>query len=330
LKLAVIGAGAWGTALAKVLSEQHHDVTLWAREEDVRRTIAERRVNDRFLPGIELPRALRVTGALEKAVEGVRSVVFVVPSRYLRSVVKAVAPCLTRAGLIVTATKGLEEGTLLRMSEVIRSELSFETEIVALSGPSFAREVARGELTAIVAASEAAEAALEVQAEFSTGELRLYTNEDIVGVELGGALKNVIALAVGVAAGLELGYNPTAALMTRGLEEISRLAVAAGGKRETLAGLAGMGDLVLTCTGHLSRNRRVGLELGRGRSLADIQSTMDQVAEGVSTTHAGLALADKYDVEMPIVFQMERLLRGETAPRDAMRELMNRPLRAEI
>ncbi len=330
MKLAVIGAGAWGTALAKVLSEQSHEVALWVREDDVRLSIAERRINDRFLPGIELPPELRVTGGLGEAVEGVAHVFLVVPSRYLRSVVKALSPHIPESCPLVSATKGIEEGSLVRMSEVIRSELPQKPTIVALSGPSFAREVARGEPTALVAASPTPAPALEVQRHFSSASFRIYTNDDIVGVELGGALKNVIALAVGVAAGLELGYNPAAALMTRGLEEISRLSIAMGGKRGTLAGLTGMGDLVLTCTGHLSRNRRVGLELGKGRSLAEIVSTMDQVAEGVSTTHAAAALARQHDVEMPIVFQMERLLSGKTTPREAMKELMSRPLRSEI
>ena len=330
MKLAVIGAGAWGTALAKVLSEQSHEVALWVREDDVRLSIAERRSNDRFLPGIELPPELRVTGGLGEAVQGVAHVFLVVPSRYLRSVVKALSPHIPESCLLVSATKGIEEGSLVRMSEVIRSELSPQPTIVALSGPSFAREVARGEPTALVAASPTPGPALEVQRHFSSTNFRIYTNDDIVGVELGGALKNVIALAVGVAAGLELGYNPAAALMTRGLEEISRLSIAMGGKRGTLAGLTGMGDLVLTCTGHLSRNRRVGLELGKGRPLAEIVSTTDQVAEGVSTTHAAVALARQHDVEMPIVCQMDRLLSGKTTPREAMKELMSRPLRSEI
>ncbi len=228
----------------------------------------------------------------------------------------------------MSATKGLEEATHLRMSEVIAQTLA-DVSPVVLSGPTFAREVALGEPTALVAASANLDRAKEIQARFSTPLFRIYTNDDVLGVELGGALKNVIALAAGVATGLGLGENPKAALLTRGLAEISRLVEAMGGRRDTLFGLAGMGDLVLTATGHLSRNRQVGIELGKGRSLEEILSGMDQVAEGVRTTHAAVALARTHGVEMPIAIQMERLLRGETTAEEVMRELMTRPLKSE-
>jgi glycerol-3-phosphate dehydrogenase (NAD(P)+) len=328
VKIAVIGAGGWGTALAKVLSENEHEAVLWCREEEVRRSIDERRENVRFLPGIPLPASLRVTGNLAEATRGSETLLLAVPSPYMRSVLSELAPMVRGAATVVSATKGLEETTHFRMSEVISQTLEGVAPVV-LSGPTFAREVALGEPTALVAASASLERAKEIQARFSTPGFRIYTNDDVLGVELGGALKNVIALAAGVATGLGLGHNPRAALMTRGLTEIARLVEAMGGRRETLFGLAGMGDLVLTCTGHLSRNRHVGIELGKGRSLGDVLGGMDQVAEGVRTTHAAMALSREHGVEMPIVFQMERLLRGETTPEDVMRELMTRPLRSE-
>jgi glycerol-3-phosphate dehydrogenase (NAD(P)+) len=328
VKIAVIGAGGWGTALAKVLSENEHEAVLWCREEEVRRAIDERRENVRFLPGIPLPASLRVTGNLAEATRGSETLLLAVPSPYMRSVLSELAPMVRGAATVVSATKGLEETTHFRMSEVISQTLEGVAPVV-LSGPTFAREVALGEPTALVAASASLERAKEIQARFSTPGFRIYTNDDVLGVELGGALKNVIALAAGVATGLGLGHNPTAALMTRGLAEIARLVEAMGGRRETLFGLAGMGDLVLTCTGHLSRNRHVGIELGKGRSLGDVLGGMDQVAEGVRTTHAAMALSREHDVEMPIVFQVERLLRGETTPDDVMRELMTRPLKSE-
>jgi glycerol-3-phosphate dehydrogenase (NAD(P)+) len=328
VKIAVIGAGGWGTALAKVLSENEHEAVLWCREEEVRRSIDERRENVRFLPGIPLPASLRVTGNLAEATRGSETLLLAVPSPYMRSVLSELAPMVRGAATVVSATKGLEETTHFRMSEVISQTLEGVAPVV-LSGPTFAREVALGEPTALVAASASLERAKEIQARFSTPGFRIYTNDDVLGVELGGALKNVIALAAGVATGLGLGHNPRAALMTRGLAEIARLVEAMGGRRETLFGLAGMGDLVLTCTGHLSRNRHVGIELGKGRSLGDVLGRMDQVAEGVRTTHAAMALSREHGVEMPIVFQMERLLRGETTPEDVMRELMTRPLRSE-
>jgi glycerol-3-phosphate dehydrogenase (NAD(P)+) len=328
VNVAVIGAGGWGTALAKILTENGLQVILWCREEEVRRSIRERNENDRFLPGITLPVGLRTTGDLQEAARGSDVLLVAVPSPYLRSVVTELAHSARAAERVVSATKGLEEATHLRMSEVIAQAFEGVAPVV-LSGPTFAREVASGEPTALVAASADLDAAKEIQGRFSTPSFRIYTNDDVLGVELGGALKNVIALAVGVATGLGLGHNPKAALMTRGLAEIARLVTAMGGLRETLFGLAGMGDLVLTCTGHLSRNRQVGIELGKGRSLEDVLSGMEQVAEGVRTTHAAVALAREHGVEMPIVVQMERLLRGETTAEEAMRELMTRPLKSE-
>jgi glycerol-3-phosphate dehydrogenase (NAD(P)+) len=328
VRIGVIGAGGWGTTLAKVLSENQHETTLWCREEEVLRSIRERRENARFLPGVALPEGVRATSRVDEAARGADVLVFAVPSQYLRSILSEAAPWARSVSNVVSATKGLEETTHLRMSEVIARTLEGASPVV-LSGPTFAREVALGEPTALVAASADLDRAKEIQERFSTPSFRIYTNDDVLGVELGGALKNVIALAAGVATGLGLGHNPKAALLTRGLAEISRLVEAMGGRRDTLFGLAGMGDLVLTATGHLSRNRQVGIELGKGRSLEEILSGMDQVAEGVRTTHAAVALAKEHGVEMPIAFQMERLLRGETSAEDVMRELMTRPLKSE-
>ena len=328
MKIGLIGAGGWGTALAKVLSENRHELVLWCREEEVRASIRDRRENTRFLPGIALPESLRVTASLEEAARGAEILVLAVPSPYVRAVATELAPWVLRDASVVSATKGLEETTHLRMSEVILQTLEDPSPVV-LSGPTFAREVGLGEPTALVAASADLSRAKRIQESFSTPSFRIYTNDDVLGVELGGALKNVIALAAGVATGLGLGENPKAALLTRGLAEISRLVEAMGGRRDTLFGLAGMGDLVLTATGHLSRNRQVGIELGKGRPLGDILAGMDQVAEGVRTTHAALDLARAHGVEMPIVMQMDRLLRGETAAEEVMRELMTRPLKAE-
>lgn len=333
MKVAVVGAGGWGTALAKLLSESSLEVHLWCREEEVRHSIRERRENATFLPGIRLPQGLIVTGGLSGALRSAEIIVLAVPSQYVRGMLTEMVSSVPKGARLVSATKGLEEETHLRMSEVVAEVLApvgvVPSRVVAISGPTFAREVAKGEPTALVAASVSTGAAEEIQRRFSTGTFRVYTNDDIIGVELGGALKNVIALAVGVATGLGLGHNPAAALMTRGLAEISRLVEAMGGRRETLLGLAGMGDLVLTCTGHLSRNRRVGIELGKGRRLPEILRGMEQVAEGVRTTHAAVALAHAHDVDMPIAFHMERLLRGETNPDEVMRGLMSRPLKPE-
>lgn len=329
MRLAVIGAGAWGTALAKLLAESGNEVTLWCREPEVRDAIQSRRVNERFLADIELPATLAPVLELSAAAEA-ELVLLAVPSAFLRRVLEKLAASVRPGQRFVSATKGLEGQSHLRMSEVVEDVLPFTGgEVVAISGPTFAREVALGSPTALVAASRSEPHARFVQELFSTPSFRLYTNDDIIGVELGGALKNVIALAAGVATGMGLGHNPLAAIMTRGLAEISRLAEALGGRRETLAGLSGMGDLVLTCTGHLSRNRHVGELLGQGKSIEAITASMDQVAEGVRTTHAAIELAAEKGIEMPIANEVDRLLRGETTPSEVVEALMTRPLKAE-
>ena len=329
--IAIIGAGSWGTALAVALSGVGHAVRLWAYEQDVADSIRSCRENRLFLPGIILSETIIPTTSIVEALAGARFVATVMPSHVCRSLYEQMLPSLDSDMIFVSATKGLETEHLMRMSEVIRSvvELRFVPRLTVLSGPSFAREVALGDPTAVVVASTDQNAARMVQEEFSSRTLRLYTSDDVVGVELGGAVKNIIAIAAGVIEGLGLGYNPMAALITRGLAEMKRLACACGARSETLGGLAGMGDLVLTCTGSLSRNRNVGIELGRGRSLPNIIGAMHMVAEGVKTTGATVALARLHGIEMPITQQEHRILEGKVSPRDAIRELMERSLKME-
>jgi glycerol-3-phosphate dehydrogenase (NAD(P)+) len=340
-KIAIIGAGTWGTALALALSRSRrpHKLSLWVHGADVLAALSAKRENTIYLPGMPVPDEVEITGDLRQAVAGADIVLGVMPSAHARAVyTQMLALLVSQAGVqsspqtvFVSATKGLEHGSLQRMTEVIRDVAGerFVPRVAALSGPSFALEVARGDPTAVVIASADAHVAAFVQEELSGPTLRLYTNEDVVGVELGGAVKNVIAIAAGACAGLGLGANTMAALVTRGLAEMTRLAIAMGGRRDTLAGLAGLGDLVLTATGGLSRNRSVGVELGKGRPLGDILGGMRMVAEGVGTTSATLALARRHGVEMPIAEQMHGVLAEGRAPRDAIRELMERRLKQE-
>ena len=327
----MLGAGSWGTALATLAARQGHEVRLWAREPEVVRQIREGGENQAFLPGIELPRELEVTGDMELAVAGAGIVMSVSPAQYAGAVVGAAAPFLEPGAVVVSASKGIEIATLRRMDEVMAEFLTPEQagRLTVLSGPSFAREVVRGQPTAVVAASRSEEARLLVQRSLQGPSFRVYTNDDIVGVELGGALKNVIALAAGVVAGLGFGHNTLCALITRGLAEITRLGVAMGASRSTFFGLAGMGDLVLTCTGQVSRNRTVGFELGRGRSLADVLDGMTAVAEGVKTAEAVRELAARHRVEMPISQQVHDILMGRTHPAEAARNLMMREPKPE-
>jgi len=332
-KIAIIGAGSWGTALSIALSRSRkpNAISLWAHEAEVVESMRARRLNDVFLPDYELPGIIAPTGDLAEALEGAEIILGVMPSTHARRLYTRIAKHASPGAAFVSATKGLEPETLLRMSEVIRQVIPAEraARIAVLSGPSFAREVARGDPTAIVIASSDAQLAAEIQEEFSGPTLRLYSNSDVAGVELGGSVKNVIAIAAGVTEGLGLGHNTLAALITRGLAEMSRLAIALGGRPETMAGLAGMGDLVLTCTGALSRNRGVGVELGKGRKLDEIVGSMRMVAEGVSTTAATRTLARRLGIEMPITEQMHAVLYEERSPRDAIRELMERRLKGE-
>jgi glycerol-3-phosphate dehydrogenase (NAD(P)+) len=328
-RIAVLGAGSWGTALAIHLGRADHDVRLWARDEGLVQEIVARRRNPRYLTGVPLPDNVLATSEASRALDGAHAVVVAVPSHVVRPVVRAVRPRLDAGTIVISAAKGLEAGTLSRMSQVIADETSGSLAVVVLSGPSFAEEVARGLPTAILAASSDATAAAHIQECFRGPSFRLYASDDVAGVEIGGALKNVIAIAAGVVEGLGLGHNSMAALITRGLAEISRLAGAEGGRRETLSGLSGLGDLVLTCTGDLSRNRHVGVELGRGRTLEDVLASMHMVAEGVRTTGAALALGARHGIELPIAAEMSAVLEGRRSPREAVEILMGRRQRRE-
>jgi glycerol-3-phosphate dehydrogenase (NAD(P)+) len=334
-RMAVIGAGAWGTALAMALARNgRHSIRLWANEPDVVESITKKRINERFLPGLALPESIEPTNDLAAALEGAEIVVSVMPSQHCRALFEQMAPSLHPQTLVVSCTKGLENATLSRMTEVIvdvMRQRKFTPRVGALSGPSFAKEVARGDPTAVTVASSDSELARVVQHAFNSSRFRVYTNDDVIGVELGGALKNIIAIAAGVCDGLQLGHNSVAALITRGLAEIARLVVACGGRLDTMAGLAGLGDLVLTCTGDLSRNRSVGVELGKGRMLPDIIADMHgAVAEGVFTTKAAVGLARKKNVEMPITEQMFAILEKGKSPQQAIEELMTRAARSEV
>jgi glycerol-3-phosphate dehydrogenase (NAD(P)+) len=333
--VAIIGAGAWGTALSIVAGRKGvHEVRLWALEKEVRDSIQARRENALFLPGQPIPEAVLVTNELQEALPGAEIVISVMPSHHCRRLFEQMRPFLKENMLFVSATKGIEDGSHLRMTEIIgqvlASSAAFRPRIGALSGPTFAKEVARGDPTAIAIASADSDFSQQVQQTLSDPRFRLYTNDDVIGVELGGSLKNVIAIAAGVCDGLGFGHNSVAALITRGLAEMTRLVVACGGRRETMAGLAGLGDLVLTCTGSLSRNRTVGVELGRGRQLSEIIAGMHgMVAEGVLTTHAAVGLGKTHSVEMPIAEQMLAILHDGKSPRDAMHELMTRSAKSE-
>lgn len=327
-RVAVIGAGSWGTALAIHCARIGHEVRLWGRDEGLVKDMLRAGENAAYLPGIRLGDRVMATAALETALDEAPIVIAAVPSHGMRHVLRQAAPRMARGAILVSATKGLETDSLDRMSQIMKEEAVGHPTAV-LSGPSFALEVARGLPTAVVVASDDPAAATRVQDSLKGPALRLYASDDVTGVEFGGALKNVIAIAAGVVEGLGIGHNAMAALITRGLVEMSRLACAAGSRRDTLAGLSGLGDLVLTCTGDLSRNRRVGIELGRGRTLADILSSTKMVAEGVRTTGAALALGARHGVELPLAAQMSLVLDGRTTAREAVEMLMLRPQRSE-
>jgi len=328
--ISVLGDGGWGTALAIVLHNKGHKVTLWSAFADYAATLKAKRENVKFLPGVALPPGLEVTADVRAAVADAEMLVAAVPTPYLRSVMKKLAECYVRGTPIVDVAKGIEAETMMRGSEVIRDVLGADVPVAHLSGPSHAQEVARGLPTTVVAASSDLALARLVQQAFMTERLRVYTNPDATGVELGGALKNVIAIAGGICDGLGFGSNSKAALITRGLAEIARLGVAMGAKRETFAGLTGLGDLITTCVSPLGRNRYVGEQIGKGRKLREVLATMEQVAEGVLTTKAVCALADKYRVDMPITRQIHRVLFEDRDPLQAVAELMMRSPKAEL
>jgi glycerol-3-phosphate dehydrogenase (NAD(P)+) len=326
----VLGAGSWGTALAVHLGEIGHDVRLWARDPALADSMRTRRANAGYLPDVTFPPNVSVADSLGEALTGSDLVVSAIPSHGCREVMRLAAPHVRARATVVSATKGLEAESLRRMSEVIAEELGGGRAVAVLSGPTFAVEVAAHLPTAVLVASERPEAARIVQEEFRSPSFRLYASHDVVGVEIGGAAKNVIAIGAGIVEGFGLGHNALAALITRGLAEITRLACAAGARQETLAGLSGLGDLVLTCTGTLSRNRHVGIELARGRKLADVLAGMKMVAEGVRTTGALLALGERHGIELPIAEQMNEVLAGRVDIRTGLEALMLRRQRAEL
>jgi len=330
-RLAIIGAGSWGTALAIVLAHRFPRIRLWAYENDLADRIRTSRENDTYLPGFQIPEPVEVVSDLAHALDGTDMVLSVMPSHHVRALYRQMLPGLAPSMVFVSATKGLENDTLLRPSEVIQEVVStrFAPRVAAISGPTFAREVARGDPTALVVSSSDIGLTEQVQESFSGPSFRLYRSQDTIGVEIGGSIKNVVAIGSGVLHGLGLGHNATAALITRGLAEMTRLAVAMGAQAHTLAGLAGLGDLVLTCTGELSRNRTVGIELARGKKLAEICNSMRMVAEGIKTTDAAVDLARRHNVEMPIAEQMYLMLHSEVKPREAVQRLMERSLKGE-
>ena len=329
-RLGVLGSGSWGTALAIALSGRFESIGLWSHSPEQAQALSLMRENTSYLPGFELPDNVSISNDLALTLRLASIVLVVVPSRYLRGVIRAAQPLLSSGATVVSASKGLEEGTQARMSEVIGQELKASRHPVAvLSGPTFAREVAGGEPAAIVVASADSAAAARVQQAFATPALRLYSSCDVIGVEYGAALKNVIAIGAGICQGLGLGSNSVAALVTRGLAEISRLAVAKGGQQRTLSGLAGLGDLVLTATGDLSRNRGVGVQLGQGKPLAAILDRMSMVAEGVATCRVAYQVGHQQQIDLPIINRMYSVLYEDEDPRVAIRHLMDRPLTAE-
>jgi glycerol-3-phosphate dehydrogenase (NAD(P)+) len=332
-KIAILGGGGWGTALAIVLSRSRkpHEISLWVRNAELAESILRERENKMYLPGAKFPESVRIHPQLEPGLTGAQVIIGVMPSAHARGVYASALPFAAYGASFVSASKGLEPSTHLRMSEVITQVISrkFVPRLAVISGPSFAAEAARGEPTAVVLASRDAALAGELQEEFAGPNFRLYTSNDVLGVELAGAMKNVMAIAAGACQGLGLGSNALAALITRGLAEMTRLAVALGARPETLSGLAGLGDLVLTCTGSLSRNRFVGIELGKGRALGEIQAKMRMVAEGVDTAAPLLALAREHRIEMPITEQVDAILHAGKSPKDAIRDIMERPLKRE-
>jgi len=330
-KIAVIGAGAWGTALAMLLADKGHDVSLWMYEQDLAQEMVRTHENRTYLPGFKVPASIAVTSDMETAVKGRSVVLSVVPSHTVRAVAKQFAPFLSPDAVIVSASKGIEIETLMPLSEVFKDTLpaAFHERLCFLSGPSFAKEVAQKMPTAVALAAYDPQIARSVQEVFSSPYFRVYTNDDVIGVEIAGSLKNVVAIAAGVLEGMGYGYNTMAALLTRGLAEMARLGMAMGGSLQTFSGLAGMGDLVLTCTGGLSRNRTLGTRLGKGEKLDDILKNAKTVAEGVKTAKAARALANKFEVGMPIVEEVYQLLYESKDPKAAVKDLMSRELKGE-
>ena len=328
-RIGVVGAGAWGTTLAKLLAEKGHSVSLWVWERDLAVTMARERENSLYLPGVELPAAIEITTSLTEVARGCSAILLVTPSHVFRSVFTNLLPFVEPSTVVVSATKGLEPNSCMTISQVMHDVAPHVRTVAVLSGPTFAKEVSGGLPTAAVAASEEAAAALRVQDLLSTPTFRVYAGSDPLGVELGGAIKNVIAIAAGIVDGLGLGHNAVAALITRGLREMTRLGVAMGARAETFAGLAGLGDLVLTCTGDLSRNRQLGLALGKGAALSELLQHSPTVKEGVNASKAAVELAKRFSVDMPICQESYAVFFEHRSPREAVVSLLGRTLKSE-
>ncbi len=326
--IAIIGAGSWGTTLAALLADKEYDVSLWVYEEDLAEDIQRTRINTVYLPDFVIPESIKVSHRIEDVVERTRYILNVVPAQHTRAVFKNALPYIHKDAIIINASKGIERRTLLTISAILK-ELS-TCQVAVLSGPSFAEEVIRKLPTAVTITANDSDTGLLLQEIFNTDYFRVYTHGDVLGVELGGALKNVMAIAAGISDGLGLGASARAALITRGLAEITRLGVAMGANEKTFRGLSGLGDLVLTCTGHLSRNYTVGFKLGQGQKLKDILQNMAMVAEGITTSEAAYELSKKYNVEMPIVEQIYKVINEDKSSSDAVKELMGRSLKPEF
>jgi glycerol-3-phosphate dehydrogenase (NAD(P)+) len=321
-KLAVIGAGAWGTALALLLAKNGHSFPLWVYEEDLAETMRDKQENTLFLPGFSLPDNIEPTSSLKYAVEDKSALILVVPTHVLRTTIKNIKPYLKPGCLIINASKGIENKTLCTVDKILQQELDIEYKFAVISGPTFAAEIAKGVPSALVAAGDTLDTAERVRKIISTSRLKVFTSDDPLGVQIGGALKNVIAISTGICDGMELGYNTRAALISRGLVEITRIGTALGAKPETLLGLAGMGDLVLTCTGDLSRNRNVGIHLGQGKTLQEITKNMNMVAEGIRTVMSAYELKNKLNIKASVIEETYRVLYEDKSPQQALEDLM--------
>jgi glycerol-3-phosphate dehydrogenase (NAD(P)+) len=328
--LAIIGAGAWGTALALLLAENGHSFPLWVYEEDLSETMKTKRENTLFLPGFSLPENIQPTSSLKQAVEDKSAVLLVVPTHVMRATIKNIKPYLKPDCLLINASKGIENETLCTVHQILQEELDTNHEFAAISGPTFAAEIAQGVPSALVAAGDTLEIAERVKQIISTPKLKVFTSNDPLGVQIGGALKNVIAISTGISDGMELGYNTRAALISRGLVEITRIGTALGAKPETLLGLSGMGDLVLTCTGDLSRNRNVGIHLGQGRKLNEITKDMKMVAEGIRTVKSAYELKNKLNIQASVIEETYRVLYEDKSPQKALEDLMRVEINTEF
>lgn len=320
--LAVIGAGAWGTALALLLAKNGHSFPLWVYERDLAETMRDKQENTLFLPGFSLPDSIEPTSSLKHAVEDKSAIILVVPTHVLRATIKNIKPYLKPDCLIINASKGIENKTLCTVDKILQQELDIEYKFAVISGPTFAAEIAKGVPSALVAAGDTLETAERVREIISTSRLKVFTSDDPLGVQIGGALKNVIAISTGICDGMELGYNTRAALISRGLVEITRIGTALGAKPETLLGLSGMGDLVLTCTGDLSRNRNVGIHLGKGKTLQEITKNMNMVAEGIRTVMSAYELKNKLNIKASVIEETYRVLYEDKSPQQALEDLM--------